>query len=70
VGLAALNQGIKGWVIANPRFSKLAPGDLEIKEREITTIQMPNQIAGAEDNRSPTLNHPSPETAVAPTARL
>ena len=69
--LAALNQGIEGRVLANLRFSELASSDLEIKECEVTTIQMPNQVAGAEDDRPTVLMHSIPETAAgSPATRL
>jgi hypothetical protein len=66
MGLAALHQGIEGRVIAELWLGQFALGDLEVEVCEVTTIQMPNQVASAEDDRRAVLLHLPPETAVLP----
>ncbi|MEH2688075.1 hypothetical protein DXU04_24545 [Bradyrhizobium diazoefficiens] len=57
VDLAALCQRIESWVIADPWPRQLALRDLEIEVRKVTTIQVPDQVACAEDDRRAVLLH-------------
>jgi hypothetical protein len=66
MGLAALNEGLQGRVVAEPWFGELPLGHLELEGCEVTTIEVPNQVPSAEDDRPAVLLHLPPETAVLP----